>query len=62
MEEQIDALAAKVEEYPIIQSISGIGNKIAATVLSEIGEIHRFNQVKKLVAFAGIDLSVYGND
>jgi hypothetical protein len=32
-----------------------IGGKIAATILSEIGEIHRFNHAKKLVAFAGID-------
>ncbi|WP_438351776.1 IS110 family transposase [Paenibacillus sp. FA6] len=61
LEEQIDALATVVEEYSIIQSIPGIGNKIAATVLSEIGEIHRFNHPKKLVAFAGIDPSVYSS-
>lgn len=61
LEEQIDALSAEVEEYSIIQSIPGIGNKIAATILSEIGEIHRFNHAKKLVAFAGIDPSVYSS-
>ena len=61
LEEQIDALATQVEEYSIVQSIPGIGNKIAATVLSEIGEIHRFNHPKKLVAFAGIDPSVYSS-
>jgi transposase len=61
LEEQIDALATEVEEYSIIQSIPGIGNKIAATVLSEIGEIHRFKHPKKLVAFAGIDPSVYSS-
>jgi transposase len=61
LEIQIDALAEEVEEYQIIQSIPGIGNKIAATVLSEIGEIHRFNHAKKLVAFAGIDPSVYSS-
>ena len=33
----------------------GIGEKIAATIISEIGEIDRFNHPKKLVAFAGID-------
>ncbi|SCW86454.1 hypothetical protein SAMN04487970_107917 [Paenibacillus tianmuensis] len=38
LEKQIDALSAEVEEYSIIQSIPGIGNKIAATILSEIGE------------------------
>lgn len=58
---QIDALAEEVEAYQIIQSIPGIGGKIAATILSEIGEIHRFNHAKKLVAFAGIDPSVYSS-
>jgi transposase len=58
---QIDALAEEIEAYQIIQSIPGIGDKIAATILSEIGEIHRFNHAKKLVAFAGIDPSVYAS-
>ncbi|GAA4849286.1 hypothetical protein GCM10023310_29550 [Paenibacillus vulneris] len=58
---QIDALAEEVEAYQIILSIPGIGSKIAATILSEIGEIHRFNHAKKLVAFAGIDPSVYSS-
>jgi len=58
---QIDALAEEVEAYQIIRSIPGIGSKIAATILSEIGEIHRFNHAKKLVAFAGIDPSVYSS-
>ncbi|MGN7429558.1 transposase, partial [Cytobacillus praedii] len=50
---EIDALAKEIEEYEIIQSIPGIGEKIAATIISEIGEIDRFNHPKKLVAFAG---------
>jgi transposase len=33
---KLDALAKEVEEFMIIQSIPGIGGKIAATVLSEI--------------------------
>ena len=59
LEEQIDTLAKDIEEYKIIQSIPGIGEKIAATILSEIGEIERFNHPKKLVAFAGVDPSVF---
>ena len=59
LEEEIDALAKNIEEYQIIQSIPGIGEKIAATIISEIGEIDRFNHPKKLVAFAGIDPSVF---
>lgn len=58
LEAEIDALAKEMEEYKIIQSIPGIGRKIAATIISEIGEIERFNHPKKLVAFAGIDPSI----
>jgi transposase len=59
LESEIDALAKEIEEYNIIKSIPGIGEKIAATILSEIGEIDRFNNPKKLVAFAGVDPSVF---
>lgn len=58
---EIDALAKEIEEYEIIQSIPGVGEKIAATIISEIGEIERFNHPKKLVAFAGMDPSVYSS-
>lgn len=61
LENKIDALAKEVEEFMIIQSIPGIGGKIAATILSEIGEINRFNHAKKLVAFAGVDPSVFSS-
>lgn len=61
LENQIDALAEQVEECQIIQSIPGIGETIAATIISEIGEIERFNHPKKLVAFAGVDPSVHSS-
>ena len=59
LEAEIDVLAKELQEYKIIQSIPGIGEKIAATIISEIGEIDRFNHPKKLVAFAGIDPRVF---
>jgi transposase len=58
---EIDALAKEIEEYHILQSIPGIGEKIAATIISEVGEIDRFDDAKKLVAFAGVDPSVYSS-
>ncbi|WP_347940543.1 IS110 family transposase [Peribacillus simplex] len=61
LEGRIVALANELEEYKIIQSIPGIGEKIAAIIISEIGEIDRFNHPKKLVAFAGIDPSVHSS-
>ncbi len=41
LESEIDALAKEIEEYNIIKSIHSIGEKIAATIISEIGEIDR---------------------
>ena len=61
LEDRIVALANEMEEYKIIQSIPGIGEKIAAKIISEIGEIDRFNHPKKLVAFAGVDPSVHSS-
>lgn len=61
LDSEIDALAGEIEEYKILQSIPGIGEKIAATIISEIGEIERFNHPKKLVAFSGIDPSVHSS-
>lgn len=59
LKKEIDALAKEFEEYEMIRSIPGVGGKIAATIISEIGEIDRFNHPKKLVAYAGIDPSVF---
>jgi transposase len=55
LEKNIDALAEEMKKCDLIQSIPGIGPKIAATILSKIGEVDRFDHPKKLVAFAGID-------
>jgi transposase len=41
LEDEIGALAETFEEYELIRSIPGIGSKIAATIISEIGEINR---------------------
>jgi transposase len=46
LEAKIDALAKEIEEYKILQSIPGIGEKIAATIISEIGEIDRLITLK----------------
>lgn len=42
----------------VIETIPGIGIVTGTTILSEIGDIHRFSNPKKLVAYAGIDASV----
>ena len=42
-----------------ITSIPGVGPVTGAAILAEIGEIQRFETADKLVAYAGIDASVY---
>lgn len=56
---EISVLAKSFEEYRLIQSVPGIGEKIAATILSEVGDINQFDHPKKLVAYAGLDPSVF---
>ncbi|OME98779.1 IS110 family transposase, partial [Paenibacillus sp. FSL H7-0331] len=61
LDQSIEDLAQELLEYDLIQSIPGIGTKLAATILAEIGEIDRFDHAKKLIAFAGIDPSVFSS-
>ncbi|WP_196599285.1 IS110 family RNA-guided transposase [Pectinatus frisingensis] len=42
-----------------ITTIPGISTVIGATILSEIGDISRFSNPSKLVAYAGIDASIH---
>ncbi len=56
VEEQIGILLGKINSP--ITTIPGIGNVTAATILGEIGDISKFSNPSKLVAYAGIDASV----
>lgn len=42
-----------------ITSVPGISTTLGAVILSEIGDINRFSNANKLLAFAGLDPSVY---
>ena len=44
---------------PIIMTIPGIGYINGGMILGEIGDIHRFSNSNKLLAFAGLDPVVY---
>lgn len=56
VEEEIDNLLSKMDTC--IKTIPGIGSVTAATILGEIGDITRFDNPSKLVAYAGLDSSV----
>ncbi len=59
-EEQIDSVEIKIDQMmklidSKIMSIPGIGDTLGPIILGEIGSIYRFSNVKKLIAFAGLD-------
>jgi transposase len=63
-EQQIDQIEKKIEVQlkkinSVIQTIPGVGPATGAIILGEIGDINRFSNPKKLVAFAGIDPTMY---
>lgn len=69
--QQLDLLEAQRQEVNVmieqlmqqlpqhITSIPGIGLATGAAILSEIGDVNRFQSPDKLVAYAGIDATVY---
>jgi transposase len=59
-DEQIHSVEAKIGHMmnlidTKIMSIPGIADILGPTILGEIGNVNRFSNVKKLVAFAGLD-------
>lgn len=56
LDEQISYLLHQVNQ--VITTIPGIGDTLGAIIVSEIGDINRFDAPNKLVAFAGLDVKV----
>jgi len=58
---QVDAtLVSLMEQTPqYLTTIPGIGLATGATILAEIGDVQRFDSLEKLVAYAGINATVY---
>jgi transposase len=48
-----------IEDLEIITSIEGIDTKTGAAFLAEIGSINNFSSHKNIIAFAGIDPTVF---
>ena len=63
IESQIKDIEKQVSDFikksdNVITSIPGIGDMTAAIIISEIGDINRFNNPGQVLAFAGLDPSV----
>lgn len=48
-----------IEDLEIITSIKGISDKTGSTFLAEIGRFNDFDSPKKIIAFAGMDPTIY---
>ena len=56
---QMKEIATELEEYKIAKEFSGIGEKLALQITSEIGNIRKYKNKKSLISFAGIDSPPY---
>lgn len=64
VQEQLQEIEAEIDSYmdsldSPITTIPGIGPVYGASILAEIGDIHRFPSGKQLVSYAGLDASVH---
>lgn len=57
LDQEIVAIMETLPQH--ITSIPGIGPVTGAIILAEIGDVHRFPAPEKLVAYAGIDPTIY---
>jgi transposase len=59
--ERVEAEMTEIMEFndSVIMTIPGVGHINGGMILGEIGDIHRFSNPGKLLAFAGLDPSVY---
>lgn len=53
---KMDELASKLPEFETVSNMSGVGNKIRARLIAEIGDVRRFKNSNCLIAYAGIDV------
>lgn len=61
LEKQINELAIELPEVSLVKTIPGIGDKLAAAIISEIGDAKHFQSAKQLVAYAGLDPGVFSS-
>lgn len=64
LDSQLQSVESEMEEImkfhdSVIMTIPGIGYINGGMILGEIGDIHRFKSPKQLLAFAGLDPTVY---
>ncbi|MDR7319743.1 IS110 family transposase [Brevibacillus nitrificans] len=61
LELKIQEEAEEIPEVELLKTIPGIGDKLAASLIAEIGDAGQFEDPKQLVAYAGLDPSVHSS-
>lgn len=56
---QMIEISKNLKEFYILTSMKGIGNNLAARLIAEVGDTHRFHNASALIAYAGIDAPAY---
>jgi transposase len=56
---EMESIAKETHFYHQLLSIPGVGEVLAVRLLAELGDLDRFNHHGQLVAYAGIDPTVY---
>ncbi|CAJ1225219.1 IS110 family transposase [Levilactobacillus zymae] len=54
---RMTALGKSLPEYELLQTIPGIGSSTAIRLISELGDIRRFNTRQQLNSYVGIDMT-----
>ncbi|MGF7029442.1 transposase, partial [Paenibacillus mucilaginosus] len=61
LEREMDELADALPEVELVKSIPGVGDKLAAAIVAELGDASQFSDAKQLVAYAGLDPGIYSS-
>lgn len=61
LEKQMEEIAVQLPEVGLVKSIPGVGAKLAAAIVSEMGDVSQFNEAKQLVAFEGLDPGIFSS-
>ena len=56
---KMDELASELPEYEIVSNMKGTGPKTRSRIIAEVGDIARFANANKLIAYCGIDCPPY---
>lgn len=56
---EMEKIARELPEFEEIMKIKGIGANLAARFIAEIGDIKRFENVRNIIAYAGLDAPPY---